>query len=123
MRAPRGTQRGMTLVEMGALIEFQNPREEGGEPVADLRVRFSPDMTGIEVPPVCIMTTMPAFLAQAIIGAFTKFQDFHHAYRICGRLRWHDDVAFNGFARRIFGCGCIVQQVLNRLFACPLFSV
>ena len=31
----------LTLVEMGADIEFQNPREEGGEPVADLRVRFS----------------------------------------------------------------------------------
>ncbi|MGL4281444.1 MAG: 3-phosphoshikimate 1-carboxyvinyltransferase, partial [Albidovulum sp.] len=30
-----------TLVEMGAKIDFQNPREEGGEPVADLRVRFS----------------------------------------------------------------------------------
>jgi 3-phosphoshikimate 1-carboxyvinyltransferase len=40
----------LTLVEMGARIEFQNPREEGGEPVADLRVRFSPDMKGIEVP-------------------------------------------------------------------------
>ena len=26
----------LTLVEMGAEIEFQNPREEGGEPVADL---------------------------------------------------------------------------------------
>ncbi|MCV2868743.1 3-phosphoshikimate 1-carboxyvinyltransferase [Defluviimonas sp. WL0002] len=38
-----------TLVEMGADIEFQNPREEGGEPVADLRVRFS-TLKGIEVP-------------------------------------------------------------------------
>ena len=41
----------LTLVEMGAEIEFQNPREEGGEPVADLRVRFSGNMKGIEVPP------------------------------------------------------------------------
>ncbi|MBV7332124.1 3-phosphoshikimate 1-carboxyvinyltransferase [Chloroflexi bacterium TSY] len=29
------------LVEMGASIEFQNEREDGGEPVADLEVRFS----------------------------------------------------------------------------------
>ena len=28
----------ITLAEMGAEIEFQNPRLEGGEPVADLRV-------------------------------------------------------------------------------------
>ena len=30
-----------TLVEMGADLSFENPREEGGEPVADLRVRGS----------------------------------------------------------------------------------
>jgi 3-phosphoshikimate 1-carboxyvinyltransferase len=40
-----------TLREMGADLTFENEREEGGEPVADLRARFSPDMKGIEVPP------------------------------------------------------------------------
>lgn len=40
-----------TLVEMGADIAFENEREEGGEPVADLRVRFSGDLKGVEVPP------------------------------------------------------------------------
>ena len=40
-----------TLREMGADLTFENPREEGGESVADLRARFSPDMKGIEVPP------------------------------------------------------------------------
>ena len=40
-----------TLQEMGADLTFENTREEGGEPVADLRARYSPDMTGIEVPP------------------------------------------------------------------------
>ena len=39
-----------TLVEMGADITFENPREEGGEPVADLRVRHS-SLKGVEVPP------------------------------------------------------------------------
>ncbi len=39
-----------TLQEMGADLTFENPREEGGEPVADLRARYSPDMKGIEVP-------------------------------------------------------------------------
>ena len=37
----------LTLVEMGAEIEFLNPRQEGGEPVADLRVRFSDNMQEI----------------------------------------------------------------------------
>ena len=38
-----------TLREMGADLTYENEREEGGEPVADLRARFSPDMKGIEV--------------------------------------------------------------------------
>ncbi|WP_371156554.1 3-phosphoshikimate 1-carboxyvinyltransferase [Jannaschia sp. 2305UL9-9] len=40
-----------TLKDMGADLTYENLREEGGEPVADLRARFSPDMQGIEVPP------------------------------------------------------------------------
>ncbi|MEM1363448.1 MAG: 3-phosphoshikimate 1-carboxyvinyltransferase [Pseudomonadota bacterium] len=39
-----------TLRDMGADLSFENPREEGGEPVADLRARFSDAMQGIEVP-------------------------------------------------------------------------
>jgi 3-phosphoshikimate 1-carboxyvinyltransferase len=35
-----------TLREMGADLTYENEREEGGEPVADLRARFSPDMKG-----------------------------------------------------------------------------
>jgi 3-phosphoshikimate 1-carboxyvinyltransferase len=40
-----------TLVEMGADLAFENPREEGGEPVADLRVRFTGALKGVETPP------------------------------------------------------------------------
>src|SRR5690606_30323078 len=36
-----------TLVEMGADIAFENPREEGGEPAADPRVRLSA-LKGVE---------------------------------------------------------------------------
>jgi 3-phosphoshikimate 1-carboxyvinyltransferase len=39
-----------TLREMGAALELVAPREEGGEPVADLQVRFAP-LNGVEVPP------------------------------------------------------------------------
>ncbi|MEL7098711.1 MAG: 3-phosphoshikimate 1-carboxyvinyltransferase [Pseudomonadota bacterium] len=39
-----------TLKEMNADLTFENERTEGGEPVADLRARYSPDMRGIEVP-------------------------------------------------------------------------
>ncbi len=39
-----------TLQEMGARIDVLNPRNEGGEDVADLRVRHS-DLKGVTVPP------------------------------------------------------------------------
>lgn len=46
------TRSGLFVVlrQMGASIEELNPREVGGEPVADLRVRHAP-LTGVEVDP------------------------------------------------------------------------
>ena len=39
----------ITLKEMGADVELLNPREEGGEPIADIRARFS-KLKGVNVP-------------------------------------------------------------------------
>ncbi len=39
-----------TLQEMGAVLTLENQREEGGEPVADVRVRGH-ELAGVEVPP------------------------------------------------------------------------
>ncbi|CAK0768794.1 3-phosphoshikimate 1-carboxyvinyltransferase [uncultured Gammaproteobacteria bacterium] len=39
-----------TLIEMGADITFTNPRDQSGEPVADLVVRYG-GLKGVEVPP------------------------------------------------------------------------
>jgi 3-phosphoshikimate 1-carboxyvinyltransferase len=60
---------------MGAEIEFQNPREEGGEPVADLRVRFSPDMTGIEVPPDRAQSMIDEYPILSVVAALCQRQD------------------------------------------------
>jgi 3-phosphoshikimate 1-carboxyvinyltransferase len=72
----------LTLVEMGADIEFQNPRTEGGEPVADLRVRFSGDMKGIEVPAErapSMIDEYPILLAGNACGALRS--GFHYRSR------------------------------------------
>ena len=61
----------LTLVEMGAEIEFQNPREEGGEPVADLRVRFSGAMKGIEVPPDRAPSMIDEYPILSVVAAFS----------------------------------------------------
>ena len=39
----------LTLKEMGADVEFLNPRDEGGEPIADIRARSS-KLKGVNVP-------------------------------------------------------------------------
>ena len=60
----------LTLVEMGADIEFQSPREEGGEPVADLRVRFSGNMKGIEVPAERAPSMIDEYPILSVVAAF-----------------------------------------------------
>ncbi len=37
------------LKEMGAFLEYKNHREQAGEPVADIYVKYSPDLKGIKV--------------------------------------------------------------------------
>jgi 3-phosphoshikimate 1-carboxyvinyltransferase len=45
---------------MGADIDVSNPREEGGEPVADLRVRGRP-LRGIEIPEALVPLAIDEF--------------------------------------------------------------
>jgi 3-phosphoshikimate 1-carboxyvinyltransferase len=44
-------------------------REEGGEPVADLRARFSPDMRGIEVPPERAASMIDEYPILSVVAA------------------------------------------------------
>jgi 3-phosphoshikimate 1-carboxyvinyltransferase len=59
-----------TLREMGADLTFENEREEGGEPVADLRVRYSPDMRGIDVPPERAASMIDEYPVLSVVAAF-----------------------------------------------------
>jgi 3-phosphoshikimate 1-carboxyvinyltransferase len=58
-----------TLIEMGADLSYENLREEGGEPVADLRARYSPDMTGIEVPPERAASMIDEYPILSVVAA------------------------------------------------------
>ncbi|HMM15814.1 MAG TPA: 3-phosphoshikimate 1-carboxyvinyltransferase [Parvibaculum sp.] len=60
-----------TLIEMGGDIEIMNQREEGGEPVADLRVRAS-ELRGIEVPPERAASMIDEYPVLAIAAAFAS---------------------------------------------------
>ncbi len=59
-----------TLQDMGADLTFENMREEGGEPVADLRAKFSPDLKGIEVPPERAASMIDEYPVLSVVAAF-----------------------------------------------------
>ncbi|KEJ96519.1 3-phosphoshikimate 1-carboxyvinyltransferase [Pseudosulfitobacter pseudonitzschiae] len=61
-----------TLREMGADLTYENEREEGGEPVADLRARFSPDLKGIEVPAERAASMIDEYPVLSVVAAFAN---------------------------------------------------
>ncbi|MGV6849947.1 MAG: 3-phosphoshikimate 1-carboxyvinyltransferase [Marinibacterium sp.] len=61
-----------TLQEMGADLTFENPREEGGEPVADLRARFSPGLKGVDVPPERAASMIDEYPILSVVAAFAE---------------------------------------------------
>ena len=61
-----------TLREMGADLSYENEREEGGEPVADLRARFSPDLKGIEVPPERAASMIDEYPVLSVVASFAQ---------------------------------------------------
>jgi 3-phosphoshikimate 1-carboxyvinyltransferase len=67
------------LTGMGASIELLNPREEGGEPVAEIRVRCTGRLTGIAVGGEMIprlIDEIPALaVAAALAGGRTEIRD------------------------------------------------
>jgi 3-phosphoshikimate 1-carboxyvinyltransferase len=61
-----------TLRKMGADLSFENERIEGGEPVADLRARYSPDMVGIEVPPERAASMIDEYPVLSVVASFAR---------------------------------------------------
>lgn len=61
----------VTLLEMGADISFENEREEGGEPVADLRVRAS-RLKGVEVPADRAASMIDEFPILSVVAALAE---------------------------------------------------
>jgi 3-phosphoshikimate 1-carboxyvinyltransferase len=60
-----------TLLEMGADIDVLERREEGGEEVADLRVKAS-ELTGIDVPAARAPAMIDEYLILAVVAAFAR---------------------------------------------------
>jgi 3-phosphoshikimate 1-carboxyvinyltransferase len=95
-----------TLVEMGADIEFQNPREEGGEPVADLRVRGSA-LSGIEVPPERAASMIDEY---PVLSAVAAFAEGRTVMRGVKELRVKESDRIDAMARGLEACGVTVEE-------------
>jgi 3-phosphoshikimate 1-carboxyvinyltransferase len=60
-----------TLREMGADVAFDNPREAGGEPIADIRVRHRP-LTGVRVPPERAPSMIDEYPVLSAVAAYAS---------------------------------------------------
>ena len=96
----------LTLVEMGADIVFENPREEGGEPVADLRVRFGP-MTGIEVPPERAPSMIDEYPILSVVAAFAEGKTVMRGVK---ELRVKESDRIDAMARGLEACGVRIEE-------------
>lgn len=97
----------LTLVEMGAEIEFQNPREEGGEPVADLRVRFSGNMKGIEVPPERAPSMIDEYPILSVVAAFASGRTVMRGVK---ELRVKESDRIDAMARGLEANGVTIEE-------------
>ncbi len=95
-----------TLVEMGADIEFQNPREEGGEPVADLRVRASA-LKGIEVPPGRAASMIDEYPILSVVAACAEGKTVMRGVK---ELRVKESDRIDAMARGLEACGVRIEE-------------
>lgn len=61
----------LTLQEMGGQIDILNPRNAGGEDVADLRVRYS-ELKGVAVPPERAPSMIDEYPVLAVAASFAE---------------------------------------------------
>jgi 3-phosphoshikimate 1-carboxyvinyltransferase len=97
----------ITLAEMGADIDFANPREEGGEPVADLRVRFSGGLKGIEVPEDRAASMIDEFPVLSVVASFATGTTVMRGVR---ELRVKESDRIDAMARGLEACGVRVEE-------------
>ncbi|MFN7003598.1 MAG: 3-phosphoshikimate 1-carboxyvinyltransferase [Roseinatronobacter sp.] len=96
----------LTLQEMGADLVLENPREEGGEPVADLRVRFSA-LKGIEVPPDRAASMIDEY---PILSALAATASGKTVMRGVKELRVKESDRIDAMARGLEACGVRVEE-------------
>jgi len=95
-----------TLVEMGADITFENERLEGGEPVADLRVRYA-QTHGIEVPPARAASMIDEYPVLSVVAALSTGKTVMRGVK---ELRVKECDRIDAMVRGLRACGVTVEE-------------
>jgi 3-phosphoshikimate 1-carboxyvinyltransferase len=101
----------LTLVDMGADITFEAPRTEGGEPVADLRVKFS-TLKGIEVPADRAPSMIDEYPILSVVAAFAEGVTVMRGIK---ELRVKESDRIDAMARGLEACGVTVEEDADTL--------
>ncbi|MHA6264482.1 3-phosphoshikimate 1-carboxyvinyltransferase [Arenibacterium sp. CAU 1754] len=96
-----------TLREMGADLTYENERVEGGEPVADLRARFSPDMKGIDVPPERAASMIDEYPVLSVVAANASGVTMMRGVK---ELRVKESDRIDAMATGLRACGVDVEE-------------
>ncbi|MBZ0148717.1 MAG: 3-phosphoshikimate 1-carboxyvinyltransferase, partial [Pseudorhodoplanes sp.] len=107
MTNPLRTGLFTTLREMGASIEMLDVRGEGGEEVADIRVRASP-LRGVEVPPERAPSMIDEYPILAVLASFatgtTRMRGLHEL-----RVKESDRLAATADMLRVNGADVVIE--------------
>ena len=97
----------VTLLEMGADITFEDAREEGGEPVADLRVRFTDGLKGVQTPPERAASMIDEFPILSVVAACAEGVTVMQGVK---ELRVKESDRIDAMAKGLRACGIRVGE-------------
>ncbi|MFL2798837.1 MAG: 3-phosphoshikimate 1-carboxyvinyltransferase, partial [Paracoccaceae bacterium] len=95
-----------TLHEMGGDIEYSKKGVESGEPIADLRVKFS-KLRGVDIPASRAASMIDEYPILSIVASFANGKT---VMRGVGELRFKESDRINAMARGLSACGIKTEQ-------------
>lgn len=104
---PRRNGLYVTLQEMGADISLERERIEGGEPIADLRIRYNGPLNGIDVPPERVASMIDEIPALAMVAAYA---DGTTTMTNLGELRVKESDRLKMVADGLSACGVDLEM-------------
>ena len=99
-----------TLKEMRADLIYENERFEGGEPVADLRARFSPNLKGVDVPPERAASMIDEYPILSVVASFAEGQTIMSGVQ---ELRIKESDRINAMANGLRANGISVEEGID----------